>query len=433
MVENSLGYRIGEAFEPGKELRPAWTNGPPSRTGTQDGVTGTFFIGTALVKPDIEQASSSAEGDANRQISKHIGVNIKTVIHDFQSDVAAQAYVDSWQKSATSFSGARRTQNYWERIGKKQQFTVNYWVEYFISETQIKEAQEKFEKIQDVEDMERDVFKNQEKLFAGIKRRLEIHQNTDADYNDLLEIKTRLHGLGTLQLNPSDGPVLTKLIDDVRDAISETDPLKKIIMLEARASYFQGQAEMLKNMLTSNRSDELKRLEDTIRSQPGASSEIRSPVIIITSVYLKGVYIADKAVSIENYVTFLIERRGNHHKFEGKTENKPVTDITWIEAAKYCNWLNQSLGYTNYYEIVEDAVEDTIRETTNPNANGYRLPTVDEINAGIDAGIIKHLDMNVFGLWCNKGSIYDLKGKTLVDRPLKKDVNTGFIVVRHAR
>ncbi len=50
--------------------------------------------------------------------------------------------------------------------------------------------------------------------------------------------------------------------------------------------------------------------------------------------------------------------------------NNPVTSISWIEAAKFCNWLSQLEGLTSVYRINHKQLQGI-----NTNANGYRLLT----------------------------------------------------------
>ncbi len=53
----------------------------------------------------------------------------------------------------------------------------------------------------------------------------------------------------------------------------------------------------------------------------------------------------------------------------GKRQDHPITNITWLEACEYANWLSQKKGLSKVYQIAESTV------TWDPSANGYRLPT----------------------------------------------------------
>ncbi|MXZ56723.1 MAG: SUMF1/EgtB/PvdO family nonheme iron enzyme [Gammaproteobacteria bacterium] len=51
-------------------------------------------------------------------------------------------------------------------------------------------------------------------------------------------------------------------------------------------------------------------------------------------------------------------------------ENLPVTDISWLDAAKFCNWLSASEGLSPVYAIGSGA-----SVSIDLGSNGYRLPT----------------------------------------------------------
>lgn len=54
-------------------------------------------------------------------------------------------------------------------------------------------------------------------------------------------------------------------------------------------------------------------------------------------------------------------------------ENHPVVNISWNEAAIYCNWLSSQEGFIDFYQIVDGNVIGI-----NYDSNGYRLPTESE-------------------------------------------------------
>ncbi|MBL1321349.1 MAG: SUMF1/EgtB/PvdO family nonheme iron enzyme [Methylophaga sp.] len=63
------------------------------------------------------------------------------------------------------------------------------------------------------------------------------------------------------------------------------------------------------------------------------------------------------------------EYRQYNHNTQGPPKN-PVTSISWIDAAKFCNWLSQQEGLSLVYRINNNHLEGI-----NTNANGYRLLT----------------------------------------------------------
>jgi formylglycine-generating enzyme required for sulfatase activity len=72
----------------------------------------------------------------------------------------------------------------------------------------------------------------------------------------------------------------------------------------------------------------------------------------------------------------------NPSKFKG--ENMPVETVSWYDCVEYCNKRSVKEGLSPYYNIDRDKQDpsnfvdvDTMKwtVTTNPGANGYRLPT----------------------------------------------------------
>ena len=53
----------------------------------------------------------------------------------------------------------------------------------------------------------------------------------------------------------------------------------------------------------------------------------------------------------------------------GWSDNNPITNITWYDAIKYCNWLSKEDGLTPAYKLAGPNV------ICDFNADGYRLPT----------------------------------------------------------
>tara|TARA_B100001059_G_scaffold48896_1_gene41911 strand:- start:5172 stop:7061 length:1890 start_codon:yes stop_codon:yes gene_type:complete len=59
-----------------------------------------------------------------------------------------------------------------------------------------------------------------------------------------------------------------------------------------------------------------------------------------------------------------------NYKKSTNASNLPINNISWIDAAKFCNWLSQKEGLEQFYII-----KNNILIYYNTKSNGYRLPT----------------------------------------------------------
>jgi len=81
-------------------------------------------------------------------------------------------------------------------------------------------------------------------------------------------------------------------------------------------------------------------------------------------------YIAEYAVTFEEYDRFCEDTNRSKPDDTGRARGQqPVIDVTWYDAAVYCNWLSEKEGLTPCYSGRGKATECDF------SANGYRLPT----------------------------------------------------------
>ena len=85
---------------------------------------------------------------------------------------------------------------------------------------------------------------------------------------------------------------------------------------------------------------------------------------VLHEVTLNPFYIDPYEVSQKDYQNIMGK---NPSHFKG--ENLPVENVTWYDAAEYCNALSKAKGLTPAYTIEGNTVK------WNRNANGYRLLT----------------------------------------------------------
>lgn len=82
-------------------------------------------------------------------------------------------------------------------------------------------------------------------------------------------------------------------------------------------------------------------------------------------------YLSPHEVSNQQFRQF----RADHSSgtLQGQTidlDNQPVVQVTWQDAALYCNWLSEQEGLPLFYQVEGDQVTGF-----NPEATGYRLPS----------------------------------------------------------
>ena len=82
-------------------------------------------------------------------------------------------------------------------------------------------------------------------------------------------------------------------------------------------------------------------------------------------------YFATQEVSNRHFHEFRKEHRSGHAGQKTlELDDYPVVEVTWNEAARYCNWLSAKEGLPPAYEL-----KSGVMVGTNPLSMGYRLPT----------------------------------------------------------
>ncbi len=103
------------------------------------------------------------------------------------------------------------------------------------------------------------------------------------------------------------------------------------------------------------------------RREPGRRSNETLRDVELTRAF----YLATEEVSNREFHEFREEHKSGH--VGQKTldlDEYPVVEVTWNEAARYCNWLSAKEGLPPAYELKGGQMVGT-----NPLAGGYRLPT----------------------------------------------------------
>jgi formylglycine-generating enzyme required for sulfatase activity len=100
----------------------------------------------------------------------------------------------------------------------------------------------------------------------------------------------------------------------------------------------------------------------------------------------KPFYISSTLITEDQYNSFL--------KKSSLNSNKPITSISWYEAAKFCNWLSEQEGLDKVYNFTNNNYTGL-----NMESNGYRIPTESEWVWAVK--FYKQSDIKIF-TWGNK-------------------------------
>ena len=141
----------------------------------------------------------------------------------------------------------------------------------------------------------------------------------------------------------------------------------------------------------------------------------------------KPFYLSLTEVTNEQFAAFDAEHSSGI--VEGRTlsnANQPVVQITWEQAARYCNWLSEQEQLPPFYIVEGETVTGS-----NPDSTGYRLPTEAEWEwAARVAGDPNSLLRFPWGAElpppANQGNYADISAASFLGRVLS-DYNDGFL------
>ena len=97
----------------------------------------------------------------------------------------------------------------------------------------------------------------------------------------------------------------------------------------------------------------------------------RANEVVYEAELTKPFYVALHETTNKQFRQFQAKHSAGNYKGKSLDANKaPALNVSWQQAAQYCNWLSEREGLDPFYQTVSGFVSGL-----NPNANGYRLLT----------------------------------------------------------
>jgi PAS domain-containing protein len=501
LVANSANFKAQEgATAVNRDKKPEWLAADYRHPDD-----GNFYaVGVSNRQPfaklqrwSMAEASDEAMSDAQKKAAAYIQVGLASLLSRNTEDTLEVEQVEGKtevkQESRDDFvmsvvasssvvlRGLTSEAVFWERyerLGKdgavREYYT--YYVLARISETEIAEERERIANVQDLESEQIKNFETLRQQYNSVKDNLSRlnYQGNETFYNKEYH---ELYGINTvakrMEFSDSDSPLyrereeLVAAISADIDRFNPQDQQKQVIRsLEDTITSLRIEIDRLisdHGGVVREKEVEIAmlrdQLENTLRNLRTEINNLHSRGVTFVSQYTlfgypprpherpvasegTSVYIASMQVSNRDYSAFLTATNGNNISINTAALEGPVINVSWIQAAAYCNWLSRLYGYGEYYTINGE----TIR--VNERGNGYRLPTQNEILAGLKDGVIDSEDltnMGIMGTGSDPGSMYvyrlpeeysGTEDPALDVREVsgsESDVETGFRVVRNAQ
>ena len=142
---------------------------------------------------------------------------------------------------------------------------------------------------------------------------------------------------------------------------------------------------------------------------------------------VKPFYISVHEITNQQFLNFSASHNSGSYKGHDLTSAKlPVVNITWEDAARYCNWLSEKEGLEKVYRVKNETLV-----AKNPIPAGYRLPTESEwewvARVKNNNQVHRYEWGNIFPPSTVTGNYADQSAVEILD-PVLPEYNDGFIV-----
>lgn len=228
--------------------------------------------------------------------------------------------------------------------------------------------------------------------FGPATRAVDIRSDSDIDLAVALE---PLFGDVRLELQPGDAQVYVNgVLAEVRDGVLRLPAVAQNIEIRAEGFVSQnktltpnpGYVQTFKATLLTRAAAREAAIKKSLKTSDGQVLLLMRPQMfsmgasrrergrraneVLREVTdLAEFYISTTEVTNKQFRAYAPEHDSGYvYKVSLNDDKQPVVNLTWVEAAGYCNWLSQKEGLTPVYRIQGTKWERT-------GGNGYRLPT----------------------------------------------------------
>lgn len=201
---------------------------------------------------------------------------------------------------------------------------------------------------------------------------------TPKDAELIVDGVSRGRGSKTLQLSTLPHNIVARKAGyvDYQNTIIPTRASNQIVsiaMLTKEESFWAS----VPNVYTSSEGHEMMLFKSPGTVKLGSSrreTDRRSNETLYTAQLKKHFYVSQHEVTNKQFRQFKSSHSSGNYKRRSLDSNKhPVVNISWQDAARYCNWLSKKEGLEPFYTTKSGYIAGY-----NSQANGYRLPTEHE-------------------------------------------------------